>query len=145
MSFAALYCSMDEMFPRKWTLKVGPIKTWVLRWNKQHLCLLENNCLYSLSCHMAAYNGLKMRWNKEYRILEFSLLTSGGGLLEHHKGTFLKCEHWEKTSEWASALVRVESRMELWWVLGQLFIILIVRHYVCFSSFSSYRYSMYWE
>lgn len=27
MSFAALYCSVDEIFLEKWTLKVGPIRT----------------------------------------------------------------------------------------------------------------------
>lgn len=31
MSFAVLYCSVYEMFPEKWTLKVGPIRTWFLK------------------------------------------------------------------------------------------------------------------
>lgn len=120
MSFAALYCSVDKMFHGKWTLKVGPIRTWLLKWNRQHLCLLENNCLYSLSCHMVAYKGLK--WDKAENIDSWNAVSwpQEGVSSNIRMGTFLKWEHLKEMSEWVSALVRVRRRMALCGALVQL-------------------------
>lgn len=146
MSFAVLYCSVNEMFPEKWTLKVRPMRTWVLKWNKQHLGLLENNCLYSFNCHMVAYKGLKWGKKERKRKKEDSLVIESPNLRknsppEHQKRMFLKWEQRREISGWMSECVRKyeegQTFVEPWVSYFLIFILEVTSR--CFCSFSSHK------
>lgn len=143
MSFAVLYCSVHEMFPKKWTLKVGPIRTWVLKWNKQHLCLLENNCLYSFNCHMVAYKGLKWGKKKKGLVIESPNLRENS-FPEHQKRMFVKWKQRREMSGWSSEWVgTVGRRMKLWIPRSATFPFSYCGWtFRCCSSFSSHKDSM---